>query len=124
MAIRAASASLLETFCPLLQRVEHGCGDRQLLIVRIRPAHFIERALRISSQRGELVEICELLRVQLRILFWLRAPHVPGQGFGLVERREVAHEISRDVPKPVHVYEADSELLRVCLSIAAPDPRV
>src|SRR5579872_359106 len=107
----------------LAQRIEHFRWQAQAGIAVIAPPERVEICVRVRRQFGERIEIGELVGGELARRR-LRAPDVPRQDFGAVERGEIADQIAGDEPQAAQLREFDAEGVRVELAAPAFAPGV
>src|SRR3954471_1207934 len=83
--------------------VEHGSRHAHSLIA-IERTEFVDMSIRLAANNCQPIEKGE---IQLAVLPAHCAPNVPRQHLTVVQRGDVADEVARNEPKPVHIEDAE-----------------
>src|SRR3954447_26337027 len=98
--------------------VEHGSWHAHSLIA-IERLEFVDMSIRLAANNCQPIEKGE---IQLAVLPTHCAPNVPRQHLTVVQRGDVADEVARNEPKPVHI--EDAEGTRIGPSATAERPGI
>src|SRR5215467_13456666 len=101
-----AAEEILVGSLQLLQKielgVEHGSWHAHPLIA-IERTEFVDVSIKLAADNCQPIEKGE---IQLAVLQAHCAPNVPRQHLTVVQRGDVADQVARNEPKPVHVEDA------------------